>query len=400
MKFTVLVIATFSALSVSFSSAVAHASKPWNCKSRTQSFIVGSVNEDGFRSFNGTGINIFSQTNTTLTKVLNFPPSITGDNPTYIDIYKSSIYSATSVWPSSTATKISLSSRPPYVRAIKAPSPENTISSHISVSKHGVAFIADTFGGAVMSFDTRSMKLLDVYDIPVALATNAVPERQGQPGPHMMYLIADERKIVVPDLGADRVFIFGYGINKGRPNFGKFRLLQSIKLNNGDGPRHVVQHKPSLNLFVVNELSQSITTLCYTPGKPFKRCQKFNLLKGGPVKNGNAAAIRISRMNTYLYASVRKDTDENPVNGAIVGFKVSKEGRIERKIGEWSSGGVHPRDFNIAYDLRVNGKCQNYIAVANRDSDNVVFFRLTKNGMLGMSDFEIDIGAPTSVLQM
>lgn len=362
------------------------------------SFVIGSYNQNPFRSFRGRGLTIISQTERVLTKLRTIPTTITGNNPSYVAIGSNSqLYVSNSAFPGGTVTRLRRAS--PFNQS-SAGVPNSTRASHVSVSKHGVVFISNTFGGTVMSFDAATLQRLDTFMAPSRWATQTVPRRQDKPAPHMVYLITDDRRVVVPDLGTDRVYFLTYERNRSASNFGKMWLVQSVPLDKGDGPRHVVQHKPSGNLFVVNELSQTLTTLCRNSTR-YAKCQNSTQIHNrGAVKNGLAAAVRISRTGKFLYASLRRDTKEKRRGGIISGFMVSKSGHILSKIGQWRSGGVHPRDFDIVYDLKVRGNCRNYIAVANRDSNNVVFFRLLVNGtVIPKKELSIRIGSPSSILQ-
>lgn len=87
--------------------------------------------------------------------------------------------------------------------------------------------------------------------------------------------------------------------------------------------------------------------------------------------------------------------------GKIVGFKLDSKGDIVSKIGEWSSYGVHPRDFIIVERVRVGGMCKSFLAITNRDSDNLVLVeRDVATGLLLTANqrFTYAINTPTSVL--
>lgn len=375
-------------------------------KSTTQrsSFIIGSYNFSPFRpEFSGRGITILTYVNKTLTPSLIIPPSKSKNNPTYTAIHKNSIYACNEGFPSGSFTKLSLIEKPLFSKPRYAQQLSNTRPSHISITKSGIVLLANTFGGTVLSYDAQTLKLFDIFAVDKNLASGVVAKWQGSPKPHMVFLINDDKNIVVPDLGSDIVFILKLNINKKSKNFGKITEKQRIKLQPGDGPRHVIQHRKSKKLFVINELSQTVSTLCYTSKKVYKPCQYFNLLNEGKnIVNGSAAAIRLSKDGKFLYMSVRKDNKFSRIPGNIVAFRVNNKGNITKKIGQWGSGGIHPRDFNIVYGIPVNGKCRSYLAVANRDSNNVVFFRRVGNkGKINTTpDFKIRIKSPSSIFQV
>lgn len=91
-----------------------------------------------------------------------------------------------------------------------------------------------------------------------------------------------------------------------------------------------------------------------------------------------------------MYVSVRYVD----VKGAIVGFKLDAKGDVGRRIGVWSSEGVHPRDFYL-----LEG-CASVVAIVNRDSNNLVLVRRDRmTGMLGERVAAVRVLTPTSVVQ-
>lgn len=152
-------------------------------------------------------------------------------------------------------------------------------------------------------------------------------------------------------------------------------------------------------MYVVNELSRTMVVLGRSPNGRMEVKSRHALLDKDV--EGTAAAIRLSADGRFLYASVRLDMRDEPLHGRIVGFALRKDGGVERKIGEWSCHGAHPRDFIIVEKLWVRGKCHSYIAVANRDSNEVVFLRRTvASGFVGDVDLRFSVRTPTSVLQL
>lgn len=275
-------------------------------------------------------------------------------------------------------------------------------TAHVSVTPNNFVLSANVFGGTVYAFDPTLKKIVGKFTVDPDLATGTNPRRQSRPNPHhvLPFVSANDTiRVAVPDLGADRTFILRV------LDSSALRLIDTVRHTNGDGPRHAVHHQPSGKLFVVNELSQTVSTLCRKDQKKNKLsiCDRRQLLEGGAHINGSAAAIRLSQDWRFLYVSVRRDSRETPLHGRIVAFSLNaKSGTIVKKVGEWSSLGVHPRDFNIVENVRVKGSCRSYVIVANRDSNNVVFLRrFRKTGKLGKPNMTLrSIGNPSSVLQI
>ena len=88
-------------------------------------------------------------------------------------------------------------------------------------------------------------------------------ERQAGPHAHEVVLSPDNRFLLVPDLGADRVVIYRFDAAKGT-------LIAStpafVKAAPGAGPRHLAFWPDGQFVYVVHELAASIVTFRYENG--------------------------------------------------------------------------------------------------------------------------------------
>lgn len=369
----------------------------YGCPAET-TFAVGSFTTSPYRSdFAGVGLTLVRQRGRNVTDAVVMTPRLVGDNPTYVAAGRDALFVASSV-PTGAISRISLHPRAPFVTNSTVYLPAQ-LTTHVSLTQNErVVLSANVFGGTVSALlvkrRSNQLVLRSTFVIEPSLATNA-SRRQRTPQPHMV--LPYGRGVIVPDLGSDRVFYLSVG------RHGRLRELQNIRLSAEDGPRHAVAHPPTSTLYIVNELSQTVSTLCADgyARMPLRECQRHILLREGRVENGTAAAIRISNDARFLYISVRRDSPFTPLYGRIVAFALAPSGRIVRKIGQWSSGGAHPRDFFIADNLRVDGVCRSYIVVANRDSNNLLFIRRSPiSGRLGSIDLTHEIKTPASVLPL
>lgn len=252
--------------------------------------------------------------------------------------------------------------------------------------------VVANYGGSVTVLVPRDGKhvVASTFEVPKELASSTEGQ-QAEPHPHMI-LPLGTRFMVVPDLGSDSVWTINID------GKGMMKTIHRMKANKGDGPRHAARG-PGWSVYVVNEISLTVMRLQWRvcSKKGYGMCQRVALLgKGEKTDGASAAAIRVTKDKRFLYASVRfPDTTE----GKIVGFMLEKDGKIGRKIGEWTSHGVHPRDFFI---VEKGPGCKSYVAIVNRDSDNLVFVeRNTKSGKLSSKvAHELKVYTPTSVLQI
>ncbi len=187
--------------------------------------------------------------------------------------------------------------------------------------------------------------------------------RQERAHAHMVMTDENFNNVLVADLGIDKIMV--YHIDKKKY---MIELKQAISLPAGSGPRHIAVDGERNFVFVLNELTATVTVMRYANGlmEPiitFPTLSKdFN---GSPC----AAAIRISRNGKFIYISER---GENCVT--VLWFDRERE-TIEI-VGREKTMGKTPRDINL-------DPTGNWLLAANQDSDSIAVFKIDKSsGMI------------------
>ncbi len=93
-------------------------------------------------------------------------------------------------------------------------------------------------------------------------ASDVVPDRQDRPHPHWVGYSPDGHYAFVPDLGADRLVV--YGVNADKPSIAPFGHAQSVP---GGGPRHMRFSVDGRFIYLLNELSLSVTAFAWDAGQ-------------------------------------------------------------------------------------------------------------------------------------
>lgn len=362
-------------------------------------FAIGTFTESPFLdTIAGEGVVFAKYKNgeARVTSVLS--QAIVGGNPTYIARSKRGLYLCNSLSPDGEIKLIKKFYNAQFVKVISATMPGQR-PTHVSVVRRAareLLVVANVNGGTVKTFKKYWGRLKEVgsYTVSPSLASKLrnpfLSNRHRAPHPHMVLPYKDG--VIVPDLGSD--YVFYLGINR----LGALSEKQRIEFLPGDGPRHAIAHSSGV-IFVVNELSSTMTSLKPDDRGILSNTSRIDLLDAGFVQNATAAAIRLTDNENFLYVSVRPDSRDVRKIGIIVGFELDQNGNILRKLGEWSSLGVHPRDFNLVENIDVNFTCRSYVVVANRDSDTVVFIeRNQQTGHLLQPDFTLSVKSPSSVL--
>ena len=260
---------------------------------------------------------------------------------------------------------------------------------HVVLSGHGLT-VADYGGGSVGAWHLRRGGLIgDRYAF--VQHTHASQATGRQQHPHAHGTIQMGMSLLVPDLGADRVYVYdGGGLPREMtPN----KTTPWLELPPGRGPRHAViqerakwdaESRTKWTLYVLNELSNSISVFEYDFVKnTFSFVEEVSTLPAGFTGESFAAEL-IVQGNT-LYST-------NRGHDSIARFQCDpKTGRLTL-VECVPCGGKWPRHFTIMPGGSL-------MLVANQNSNNIAVFRIGKEGALTlMPDAGVDIGAPACVV--
>ena len=203
------------------------------------------------------------------------------------------------------------------------------------------------------AFETRPYQI-------AALPNDAVgprKDRQQKAFAHQTFYTPDGKLMGVCDLGCDRVNFYDYK----KPG-GLDKPVVTLKADPGDGPRHAIFSNDGKFLFVVNELSSTVTSYAVAkgtpnlvgasfqdargrlgePSLPFTRIGKWSMLPEGCTlkeTETKAAAIKLTADGKILMAS-------NRGHDSIAFYEVGLLGKLKlRNIAKLT--GKFPRDFEL-----------------------------------------------------
>lgn len=211
--------------------------------------------------------------------------------------------------------------------------------------------------------------------------SSIVKDRQNVPHAHTVVFAPKERMLVSTDLGTDRINIFSFS-KKSTSLPLLIDSTSSIVSKPGNGPRHVAFSKK--HLYVINELAGTIDIFKYKKNKntllqTISTDTSSNLDKG-------SADIHVTNDGKFLYA-----TNRGKYN-TIATYKINKNGSLEFLAIKSTEGKV-PRNFVI-------DPTDNFVLIANQNSDNIVIFKRDKQtGLLTDTGNKIKVGMPVC-LQM
>jgi 6-phosphogluconolactonase len=180
------------------------------------------------------------------------------------------------------------------------------------------------------------------------------------PHPHSIVVAPDDRFVLVPDCGLDRIFI--YRLDTERGTLAEHDVPWA-GLSPGSGPRHLAFHPSGTALYCINERSSTITVFAYEPALAVLReLQTVSTLPDGYVGRNACADIHIDPSGRYLYGS-------NRGHNSIAIFVVDGTTAELRTLGHVATAGRTPRNFGI-------DSTGTFLLIANQDTDTVVTMRI------------------------
>ena len=204
-------------------------------------------------------------------------------------------------------------------------------------------------------------------------------QRQEAPHVHSTVLSPDNKYLFVQDLGIDKIIIYSFN-----DKTGAIDPRDSVKLQDGSGPRHFTFHPNGKWAYVVQEMAGTVTAFDYQFGH-LKTVQTISALPAGFNKYFTSADIHVSRDGKFLYVTTRDSAN------IITVFRVDpKTGKLS-VVGTQSVLGNTPRNFNF-------DPSGDYLLVANQNSDDIVIFKVNhQTGMLTDTGNRIDVGNPVCI---
>ncbi|WP_240421355.1 lactonase family protein [Paenibacillus periandrae] len=210
-------------------------------------------------------------------------------------------------------------------------------------------------------------------------------DRQESSHPHSVNRIPNTNQWLVPDLGNDKLYLYGL-----KDTAGKWDLVSMQDTFQGHGPRHVAFH-PRLSIaYVLEELSSTVGVYRIRAGDnisansklTLERIQTVSALPKTYDSENISADIHITPDGKFLYAS-------NRGHDSLVIYSIHEDGGLH--CGDhFSTGGKTPRNFSIVGN-------EPYLVVANQDSDSILLFDIEKEGRIQKTTQTISIHRPSCV---
>lgn len=324
---------------------------------QTPNLLVGTYTQKGSK-----GIYLFHlDTATGQLKVISHTDSVS--NPSYLAISKDKqfVY-AVNENEIGSITSFALNASKDQLHFLNKVETKGAHPCHISMSPDEKnLFVANYTGGSLTSFHRfADGRLSNAQQFIQNDGASSHPIRQTKAHVHGSFFSPDGKYLLVNDLGMDQTQIYLYQTSAHPPL--KQSTIKVIEAPAGSGPRHLCFSKNGQTIYILEELTGSISVYEFKNGiaklkqRDFTHPNDFKEIPG-------SADIHLSPDGRFLYASNRG------VENNIVQYQIDQKGLLNIASKKFTpSGGISPRNFTISAD----GK---WLLVANQMSNNIVVFK-------------------------
>lgn len=210
------------------------------------------------------------------------------------------------------------------------------------------------------------------------------PDTTRQKSPHVHGIFPKKKSsyVYVTDLGTDKIMCYFQGSKSGKlfPSKTKY-----VSAGAGSGPRHLDFHPNGKYVYLLNELSGSISVFKDFGNADLQEIQSHSSLPVTYKGKAGSADIHISPDGRFLYASNRAGSN------SIAIFSINDATGLITLVGHEYSSGETPRNFNF-------DPTGNFLLVANQNSDEIVVFSINKEtGLLSDTKKRIKVGKPVCI---
>lgn len=225
---------------------------------------------------------------------------------------------------------------------------------HVAFDESGAWLFAANYSGGRLTAHPSAPDAPPSAVFSVAFAGSGPNhERQASSHPHQAVVDRARGRLLVPDLGADRLRVLGL---EALPADLPHDEADDLVIHAGAGPRHLVVDGDLAIL--ANELDRTASVVDLVAGRELGA---FPVDERVVPRGLGLSAIRLTRAGTVLIGD--RDAD------ALVALRLDPDSRSLEHVGSVATGGRHPRDLQVTHDER-------FAVVADQGSDSIAVVAL------------------------
>jgi 6-phosphogluconolactonase len=234
-------------------------------------------------------------------------------------------------------------------------------AAHLSLDKTGkVLFTAQYGAGSVAAFPvSEDGSIGERTSLIKHSGSGPDKTRQEGPHPHSAFLSPDNRFLLVPDLGTDKIVI--YEIDHAGATLKEHSFGTAVP---GGGPRHLKFGSDGTKVYVLNEMGMTLSVFDYdAKAGAMTEIQTIETLPKELWEIPNKAAeVRVHPGGKFVYAS-------NRGHDTIAAFSVDEGSGKLTFVEREPIRGAYPRNFNV-------DPTGQWLIAAGRASNTLAIFKI------------------------
>ena len=237
-----------------------------------------------------------------------------------------------------------------------------TASCFLEVDPTGqCVLVANYSSGNVTSFPVKSDGSLgEAVSFFQHSGSSADPQRQKGPNAHCFVISPDGKHALAADLGIDKVMI--YTLDAATAKLTPNTVQPFAKLTPGSGPRHLTFHPNGKLVYLINELSNTITVFDWNAADgTLKEKQTIATLPKDFTGKSYTADLKITPDGKHLYGT-------NRGHESLASYRIAADGTLTLLTIQ-PSGGKGPQNLLVTPD-------GHWLLCANMPGNNVVVFQI------------------------
>ncbi len=277
-----------------------------------------------------------------------------------------------------------LEGRTGQLKLLNRQSAHGTAACYLHVDATGKTVVVANYStGNVASLPVKSDGSLgEAASVIQHAGSSTNPARQKEPHAHCIVVSPDNRFVFAADLGLDQVLSYRLDATTAKltPNQPPF-----AKSPAGAGPRHLTFHPNGKLVYVINELSNSVTVFDYdAKGGVLTERQTISTVPKEFTGTSHCADLKITPNGRFLYGT-------NRGHDSIAAYRIGDDGRLTL-ISIEPSLGKGPQNLAIL----PGGE---RLLCANMPGNNVALFRIDpQTGSLKSIGEPIAITSPSCIM--
>lgn len=269
------------------------------------------------------------------------------------------------------------------LKLLNRQSARGSAACYLDVDATGKAvLVANYTTGSVASFPIREDGSLgEASSFVQHRGSSADPKRQEGPHAHCIVVSPNNRFAYAADLGLDQVL--AYDLDASKALVSADRPLV-VRTSPGAGPRHLTFHPNGKQVYVINELANSVTLFdCDAKSGMLSDKQTISTLPKDFAGTSHCADLKITPNGRFLFGT-------NRGHDSIAAYRIGDDGRLSQ-IAIEPSLGKGPQNLAITDDGRL-------LLCANMPGNNVAVFQIdATTGRLSSAGPPISMTSPSCI---